>query len=97
MRPLLPLLILLLALNLTGCKLPKTSYVTTKARVLKVYQATDGGFRYTAYVVDRAGTEVVVTDPQGKSTHKVGDTIEYLDQKIDLPGGPQILNFTLLK
>ncbi len=77
-------------------KMPKTSYTTVKAKVLKVYSATDAGHNYVAYVVDRSGTEVVINDAMGKSAHKVGDTIEYLDQKMDMAGHKSLM-FTLLK
>ena len=75
--------------------MPKTSYTTSKATVLKVYSAADSGHNFIAYVVDRSGTEVVVSDPLAKSSYKVGDTIEYLDQKIDVDG-TKLLSFTLL-
>lgn len=97
-------LILLLAgvlLTLGGCNfmnaLSKSSFTTTKATVLKVYSLSDGGHEFIAYVVDVGGTEVVVSDPLGRSRHKAGDTIEFMTQKIEITGGTKSLSFTLLK
>lgn len=84
-------------LSLTACKLPKTSYITLKATVLEVYEADDAGFKYRSYLIDRGGGKIVVPDPTARSHHKVGDTIEYMEQKIELPTGPKILSFNLLK
>jgi len=99
-RSTLPLIIAL-AVSLAGCDLAKTisssSYTRAKAPVLKVYSASDGGHKYVAYVVDISGNEVVISDPLGKSSHKVGDTIEYMAQKIEVTGGTKILSYTLLK
>ncbi len=97
MKTLLPLAAVCLSLALTGCKPPKSSYVKCSGKVLKVYEAKDAGFTYSGYVVDRGGVEIVVTDFGGKPLHKVGDTIEYLDQKIEISGGPKTLHFTLVK
>lgn len=88
-------LCILLSLSVAGCKIPKTSFTTAKAPVLKVYTASDAGHNFVAYVVDRGGVEIVVSDPLGKSRHKVGDTIEYLDQKIEVDGSTRTLSFTL--
>lgn len=86
---------------LVGCNLmkviPKTSFTTSKASVLKVYSMSDAGHKFTAYVVDVGGTEVVVSDPLGTSSHKVGDTIEFMSQKMEFSGGRKSLSFTLLK
>lgn len=99
-RSTLPLLAAL-SILLGGCDLVKTlsssSYTRAKAPVLKVYSVTDGGHKFVAYVVDIGGNEAVVTDPLGRSSHKVGDTIEYMAQKIEVTGGKKILSFTLLK
>jgi len=77
--------------------MPKTTFTTSKAQVLKVYSTSDAGHNFIAYVVDRGGVEIVVSDPLGKSSYKVGDTIEYLDQKIEVDAGTRSLSFTLLK
>jgi len=82
---------------LSGCEIPKSTFTTSKAKVLKVYSASDGGYNFIAYIVDRGGIEVVVSDTLGKSSYKVGDTIEYLDQKIEVDAESRSLNFTLLK
>ncbi len=96
MKKIVAIIPLLLFLSITGCKVPKTSYTTTKTTVLKVYTVTDAGHKYVSYVVDRGGVEVVVTDSLSKSAHKVGDTIEYIDQKIEVDGSTRVLSFTLL-
>lgn len=94
----LPTLVATLILDLLpGCKIPKSSFTTTTAKVLKVYSVTDGGHTFVAYVVERGGAEIVVSDALGKSSHKVGDSIEYLDQKIEVDASTRALSFTLLK
>ena len=99
-RSTLPLFAALLV-SLGGCDLAKTlsssSYTSSKALVLKVYSASDGGHKYVAYVVDIGGNEIVVSDPLGRSSHKVGDSIEYMAQKIEMTGGTKVLSYTLLK
>ena len=80
---------------LTGCSTPKTSYTVTKAVITKVYSVSDpSGHNCVAYVVDRGGAEVIVSDALARTTYKVGDTIEYLDQKIEV-SGIKTLNFTI--
>lgn len=80
---------------LTGCSPPKTSFTVTKAIVLRVYSATDpSGHRFVSYVVDRGGVEIIVSDTLARTAYKVGDTIEYLDQKIDI-SGTKTLNFMI--
>ena len=84
------------SMALTGCSPPKTSYTVTKAVVTKVFSATDpSGHRFVAYAVDRGGVEIIVSDTLAKSTYKVGDTIQYLDQKIEI-SAMKTLNSTLL-
>jgi hypothetical protein len=96
----LTLIIAFLA-SLAGCDLAKTisssSFTTAKSPVLKVYSASDGGHKYVAYVVDVGGNEVVISDPLGKSSYKVGDSIEYMAQKIEVAGGRKVLSYTLQK
>lgn len=84
-------------LSLTGVRLPKSSVTTAKATVLKVYSATDGGHKFIAYVVDRGGVEVIVTDTLAKTSYKVGDTIEYVEQKIEFDPTTSTLSFNILK
>ena len=97
------LLMLLLVVSLTGCgaalsSVTNSSYTTTTATVLKIYTATDpSGHFFIAYVVDRNGTEVVVSDQLARAGHAVGDTIEYMDMKMALPDGRQTLSFTFLR
>jgi len=90
-----------LLIALGGCDfsklIPKTSFKTSKSSVLKVYSISDAGHNFIAYVVDVGGKEVVVSDPLGRSSHKVGDTIEFMAQKIELSGGNKTLSYTLLK
>lgn len=101
MRPHFLVLTICACLALSSCDLtklvPKTSYTTTKAPVLKVYAKADGGHNFIAYVVDAGGTEVVVSDPLGRTKHKVGDTIEYMTQKIEVTGGKKSLSYVVLK
>ena len=83
------------SMALTGCSPPKTSYTVTKAVVTKVFSATDpGGHRFVAYAVDRGGVEIIVSDTLANTTYKVGDTIQYLDQKIEI-SAMKTLNFTV--
>jgi len=84
-----------LSLLCAGCKIPKSSYTTAKAPVLRVFSASDAGHSFVAYVVDRGGVEVVVSDALGKSRHKVGDTIEYMEMKIEVDPSNRVLSFTL--
>jgi hypothetical protein len=101
MKSIALLLLFVLLLAFGGCDIgkyiPKTSHTMHKATVLKVYSTSDGGFDYVSYVVEVGGTEVVVNDPLGRSSHKVGDTIEYIAQKIEMNGGKKMLTFTLIK
>ncbi len=78
-----------------GCDLPKTSYITTKATVIKVYSCSDAGYNYCAYVVDRGGKEIIISDVLARTPHKVGDTIEYMEQKMDISSN-KIMSFTLM-
>jgi hypothetical protein len=96
MNPLSIALTLFFAITLSGCKTPKTSFTTKKASVIKVYHTSDSGHNFIAYVVDRAGTEIIVSDTLGKSSYKVGDTIEYIDQKIAVDSSTRTLSFSLL-
>lgn len=80
---------------LVGCTPPKSSYTVSKATVIKVYSTTDPtGHRFVAYVVDRGGGEIVVSDTLAKTSYKVGDTIDYLDQKIEI-SGTKTLSFSI--
>lgn len=78
-----------------GCSSPKTTFTVSKAAVIKVYSATDpSGHRFVCYVVDRGGVEIVVSDTLAGTTYKVGDVIEYLDQKIEI-SGTKTLSFSI--
>ena len=83
------------AMLLHGCSMPKSSYKVVKAPVLKVYTTTDGPYRFVAYMVNRNGVEVIVSDPLGRSRHKVGDTITYLDQKLQVDANTSVINFMI--
>ena len=75
------------------------SWEVLQADVLKVYSAKSGEYRFIAYVVKWKDAEVVVTDPLGKSDHKVGDKITFLAQKITIEKKHEVpvtsLSFTL--
>ena len=58
------------------------SYEVVQSAVLKVYTAKAGEHRFIAYVVKWKDTEVIVSDPLGKSDYKVGDKIPFLAQKV---------------
>ncbi len=74
--------------SLVGCSTPVSSYTTATATVLKVYTATDAaGHTFIAYVVNHNGVEVVVSDPLARTSHSVGDTIQFMEMKMQLSGG----------
>jgi hypothetical protein len=55
-------------MTIAGCSPPKSSFIVTKATVIKVYSATDSsGHRFVSYVVDRGGVEIVVSDTLAKT------------------------------
>ncbi len=84
--------------SLVGCSTPVSSFTTTTATVVKVYSTTDtAGHSFIAYVVNHKGVEVVVSDALARTSHKVGDTIEFMDHKMQLSGGQyKTLSFTIL-
>jgi hypothetical protein len=74
--------------SLVGCSIPIPSHTTATATVVKVYSATDvAGHAFIAYVVDHNGVEVVVSDPLARTSHSVGDTIQFMEMKMQLSGG----------
>ncbi len=72
------------------------SYETVQAPVLKVFSARDGTNKFVAYLVKWKDFEVVVSDPLAKTDLKVGDTVKFLAQKIDVGKTSASLAFTLL-
>ena len=93
------LLMLLLLVSLIGCGTPVSSFTTTTAKVLKVYSTTDTvGHSFIAYVVNHNGVEVVVSDALARTSYTVGDTIEFMDHKMQMSGGQyKTLSFSILK
>ena len=74
--------------SLVGCSTPVSSHTTATATVLKVYSTTDvAGHVFIAYVVNHNGVDVVVSDALARSSHKVGDTIQFMEMKMQLSGG----------
>src|ERR1051326_3141412 len=74
-----------------------SSYETCQAPVLKVYSVSDGGHKFVSYVVHWKEADVVVSDPLARSNYKVGDTIRFMAQKIqieDPKGRVSSLSFT---
>lgn len=77
----------------------QSTFETEEAPVLKVYSAEEGGHRFVAYLVKWKNCEVVVSDPLARSQFHEGDKINFMVQKVSLPGSPMkvpSLNFTLL-
>ena len=74
--------------SLVGCSTPVSSYTTATATVVKVYSTTDvAGHAFIAYVVNHNGVDVVISDTLARSSHKVGDTIQFMEMKMQLSGG----------
>ena len=74
--------------SLVGCSIPIPSHTTATATVVKVYSATDvAGHEFIAYVVNHNGVEVVISDTLARSSHKVGDTVEFMEMKMQISGG----------
>jgi hypothetical protein len=77
-----------------------SSYETLQSPVLKVYSVSDGEHNFVAYVVHWKEADVVVSDPLARSSYKVGDTIRFMVEKIqieDPKGRVSSLSFTLTK
>lgn len=75
------------------------SFETLEAPVLKVFSAEQDGFKFIAYVVKWQDSEVIVSDPLGRSNFNEGDQIRFLAQKVRIPGKSvevATLNFVLL-
>ena len=74
--------------SLVGCSTPVSSHTTATATVLKVYSTTDvAGHVFIAYVVNHNGVDVVVSDALARSSHKVGDTIQFMEMKMQISEG----------
>ena len=64
----------------------KGSYDTVQAKIEKVYTADHNGFHFQAYVVKWQDQEVVVTNLPGQGTEKkVGDTLTFMVQEMEMP------------
>jgi hypothetical protein len=61
----------------------------------EVLRTNDGGFGYTAYILNSPGGRIVVGDVPAAVPHRVGDQISFVAQRIDTPNssGPGILRF----
>ena len=81
---------------LVACDLPETDHTIEMATIKKVYTTVDDGHTYHAYVIDRDGTEVVVTGASAEETFNVGDKIQYLAQKMEMDALGKTLSFTLM-
>ena len=74
--------------SLVGCLATSSGHTTATATVLKVYSATDAaGHNFIAYIVNHNGVEVVISDALARSSHKVGDSIKFMEMKMQLGGG----------
>ncbi len=84
--------------SLVGCSTPVSSHTTATATVVKVYSTTDAaGHTFIAYVVNHNGVEVVVSDTLARSSHKVGDTIQFMEIVMQLSEGQyKTLSYTIL-
>jgi len=97
-------LILTLGIATGQGKIPGATSQTIKtvsAPILKVYTAASDGHTYVSYLVKWNETEIVVNDPMGTSEYKVGESLNFIVQKIRLPGPTgqklAILNFMVVQ
>jgi hypothetical protein len=75
----------------------KSDFETLDGPVLKVFAAKDEGNKFIAYVVKWKEFEVIVSDPLARSDFQVGDQIQFIAQKIDMPNMDiSTLNFSIL-
>jgi len=75
----------------------KSSYTMERAKVEQVLQAESNGDRFVAYVVTWNTAHVVVSDPLAKSHHHEGDEIQFMAQRMELPGRHKTLSFALIE
>ena len=61
-----------------------SSYTLETARVEEVLQAFEGNYKNIAYVVAWNGSRVAVEDPSSSSTHREGDTINFMAQRVHI-------------
>lgn len=91
--------ILLAVVALVGCDLlragVKSSFTVERAKVEQVLQTESDGHRFIAYVVTWGTAHIVVSDPLARSHHREGEEIQFMAQRIELPGGTKTLSFTL--
>ncbi len=75
-------------------------FETAQSKVIKVYSAEEDGARFRAYVVNWKDNEVIVTDVLGRTHKKVGDTITFMANRIEMPQGEEdikLLQFMIME
>jgi hypothetical protein len=60
-------------------------------------ETENNGHRFVAYVVTWNTAHIVVSDSLAKSHHRVGDEIQFMAQRIEVPGQGKSLSFTLIE
>ena len=78
----------------------KGSYETIQSKVIKVYSAEDNGAQFRAYAVKWKDNEVIASDVLGKTSKKVGDSITFMAQRIEMPRGEKkvkLLQFMIME
>lgn len=79
--------------------LPRGSYETVQAKVLKVFAVEDNGAIFRAYQVKWKDSDVIVSDMLARSNKKEGDTITFTVNRMELASrGNQtnVLSFMIL-
>jgi len=75
-------------------------YETVQSKVIKVYSAEDNGAQFRAYVVKWKDHEVIVSDMFGKTNKRIGDSITFMAQRIEMPQGEdtiKMLQFMIME
>jgi hypothetical protein len=62
----------------------QSSFEVFDAPVKKVFSTTNGNHRFVAYLVDRDGSEVIVSDTLARSRFTVGDSISVIAHKVTI-------------
>ena len=68
----------------TSTVLPRGSYGTVQAKVLKVFAVEDNGAIFRAYQVKWKNSDVIVSDTLATSNKKEGDTITFTVIRVEL-------------
>jgi len=91
--------ILLAVGTLAGCDLfgVKSNSTMEHAKVEQVLETENNGHRFVAYLVTWNTAHIVVSDTLAKSHHREGDEIQFMAQRIELPGQGKSLSFTLIE